>query len=449
MRFIKQLELQGFKSFPDKTKILFHPGITIIVGPNGCGKSNIVDSVLWVLGEQKLKNLRGDRTEDIIFNGNSRRAPLGMADVIITIGNEDEEIIIEHRAFRDGESEYRLNGKRVRLMDIQDALWSYGIGEKEYFVISQGNVEQIVNAKSSERRLFLEEAAGIGKYRERKRQTQNKLLESEQNLVRLEDIIYEVERQKNSLKRQASAARKYRLLREKIRSLGLTYLRQKIGELKENREEVLEKYYRSYEKEKEILQKIKSEETQLNKAGNKIWDLESKLKNFQEKKYSLKSQISKLITQKEKEEKRKEFLEEKIKKIESDIKEQKIELLQIEERLKVNSAEKIEFIKVFEKSNRDFKEIEKHFNLVKNKIDELQKKLNRNEEERFHIQERLTSARNELLLSKKEKESLSIQRDKLFNTIKEEKNFLAQKQEELIKKREKLRKLKNLSLIHI
>jgi Chromosome segregation ATPases len=186
--FIKKLEVQGFKSFADRSKILFHPGITAIVGPNGTGKSNIVDAILWALGGMRLKSVRGDRTEDIIFNGNTKRPPLSLAEVIVTLSNE-EELVISHRVFRSGESEYRLNGKSVRLKDIQDELWKHSIGEKEYFVIEQGAIGSFVTSKPQEKRILIEEAAGTAYYKDKKRQAESKLESSEQNLIRLEDII--------------------------------------------------------------------------------------------------------------------------------------------------------------------------------------------------------------------------------------------------------------------
>jgi chromosome segregation protein len=147
---IKKLELQGFKSFPERTKIIFHTGITAIIGPNGTGKSNIVDAILWVLGGQRQKGLRVEKTEDIIFNGNTKKPPLGMADVTLSLEHQEEEIIITHRAFRSGESEYRLNGKSARLKDIQDTLWKRAVAEKEYFVIEQGSVGSLLTSKPAE-----------------------------------------------------------------------------------------------------------------------------------------------------------------------------------------------------------------------------------------------------------------------------------------------------------
>jgi len=155
---IKKLELQGFKSFAERTKLILHPGITAVIGPNGTGKSNIVDALLWVLRGRRLKALRGDRSGDVIFNGNDKKAPLGMADVSLFLGSDKKEMKINHRIFRSGESEYRMDGKTVRLKDIQDALWKNSIGETNYFVIEQGSIGAFLSSKPVEKRALLEEA---------------------------------------------------------------------------------------------------------------------------------------------------------------------------------------------------------------------------------------------------------------------------------------------------
>lgn len=315
--FIKKLEVQGFKSFADRTKILFHPGITAIVGPNGTGKSNIVDAILWGLGGMRLKSVRGDRTEDIIFNGNAKRPPLSLADVVITLGNE-EELVISHRVFRSGESEYRLNGKVVRLKDIQDELWKHSIGEKEYFVIEQGAIGSFVTSKPQEKRALIEEAAGTAYYKDKKRQAQSKLESSEQNLIRLEDIIIEVEKSKNSLYRQALAAARYRRLRERLRELTAHHFYRKMLQLDRIQEEINTLLDQALHQEQELTAKVKEEEKELSSRRKELWDLEKLLKDRQERVFSLKAQLSRLESEIERESKRLEYLETARKKAESD-----------------------------------------------------------------------------------------------------------------------------------
>ncbi|MDI6699547.1 MAG: chromosome segregation protein SMC [Candidatus Saccharicenans sp.] len=328
--FIKKLEVQGFKSFADRTKILFHPGITAIVGPNGTGKSNIVDGILWVLGGLRLKSVRGDRTEDFIFNGNAKRPPLSMADGVITLGNE-EELVISHRVFRSGESEYRLNGKAVRLKDIQDELWKHSIGEKEYFVIEQGAIGSFVTSKPQEKRLLIEEAAGTAYYKDKKRQAQNKLESSEQNLIRLEDIIIEVEKSKNSLYRQALAAARVRRLRERQRELVTHHYYRRMRQLEKSLEEIQASLQQADSREQEALEAVRAEEKELARKRKELWDLEKVLKDRQERTFSLKSQLSRLEGEIERESKRLEYLETSRQKAETDRVELQNEIKALEE----------------------------------------------------------------------------------------------------------------------
>jgi chromosome segregation protein len=327
---IKKLELQGFKSFVDRTKIVFHPGITAIVGPNGTGKSNLVDALLWVLGGHRQRTVRGDRTDDIIFNGNTKRPPVSMADVVLSLGGEDGEMTVSHRAFRSGESEYRLDGKGVRLRDIQEELWKHSIGEAEYFVIEQGAIGTFVTSKPLEKRALLEEAAGTAYYKDRKRQAQNKIETSEQNMTRLEDIISEVEKAKNSLQRQASAANRYRRLRERIRELtSFHYLRKDIH-LVRTQAEAAAAHNVCLEKEHEVMSRIKAEEHDLAGVRKSLWDLEKALKESQERVYAVKSQVARLEAEIERETKRAEFLEESRRKAEASREELRAEMLALE-----------------------------------------------------------------------------------------------------------------------
>ena len=213
---LHQLDISGFKSFVDPVEMTFAGGLTAIVGPNGCGKSNISDSITWVLGEQSAKSLRGTKMEDVIFSGTDSRKPVGMADVTLTLKTdpsfehaEDGKLTIGRRVFRSGQSEYRLNGKVTRLKQIKDILMDTGLGIRAYSVIEQGKIGMILSGKPQERRRLLEEAAGITRYKARKRIAEVKLEEANANLLRLDDIVSEVERALRSLKRQANAARRY------------------------------------------------------------------------------------------------------------------------------------------------------------------------------------------------------------------------------------------------
>jgi len=229
---LKSLELHGFKSFIDRTKVSFRPGITAVVGPNGCGKSNVVDAMRWVMGEQSPRRLRGKGMEDVIFAGSEGRAPVGMAEVVLTFDNSDgsappafaafNEIQISRRLYRSGESEYRLNMVPTRLRDIHDFFRDTGIGTKGYTIVEQGRIAEIVSAKPEERRVLIEEAAGIGKYKARRREAESKIASTEQNLLRVTDILAEIRRQIASIERQAKKAARYKRLRETLRLLELS-----------------------------------------------------------------------------------------------------------------------------------------------------------------------------------------------------------------------------------
>jgi len=229
---IKFLELNGFKSFVDKTSIAFEPGVTAIVGPNGCGKSNVVDAIRWAMGEQSPRRLRGRGMEDVIFGGSEGRSPVGMAEVVLTFDNSAgdgppafsaySEIQIARRLYRTGESEYLLNKTPCRLKDIHDFFRDTGIGTKGYTIVEQGRIAEIVSAKAEERRALIEEAAGIGKYKARRKEAESKIRSTEQNLLRVTDVLGEIRRQISSIERQAKKAERYKRMRESLRVLELS-----------------------------------------------------------------------------------------------------------------------------------------------------------------------------------------------------------------------------------
>ncbi|MFQ5329447.1 MAG: chromosome segregation protein SMC [Thermodesulfobacteriota bacterium] len=228
---IKRLDIHGFKSFVDKTTLHFSQGVSAIVGPNGCGKSNIVDAIRWVLGEHNARHLRGKHMEDVIFNGSESRKPLGMAEVVMTLSNDQglapaeyagySEIEVARRLYRSGESEYLINKVQCRLRDVVDLFTDTGVGNRAYAIVEQGKVDWLVNAKPEEKRLIFEEAAGINKYKQRKEAALRRLDSTRQNLVRVNDIIGEVKRQLNSLNRQAKKAERYKTVKEELKDIEL------------------------------------------------------------------------------------------------------------------------------------------------------------------------------------------------------------------------------------
>jgi len=230
---IKRLEIKGFKSFPDKTVLGFKKGISSIVGPNGCGKSNVFEAIRWVMGEQRVRVLRSKRMEDVIFNGSDSRKPVGMAEVRLVLSNTDkkfpnamddyDEIMIARRLFRDGESQYEINNIPCRLSDVTDFFLDTGVGKNSYAIIEQGRVDMVVASKPEDRRVLIEEAAGINRYKARREAAIKKLEQTRQNLLRISDVIGEVKRQTASLKRQASRAERYRKLSEQLKTLDLQF----------------------------------------------------------------------------------------------------------------------------------------------------------------------------------------------------------------------------------
>ncbi len=242
--YLKNLTVLGFKSFADKTALNFQPGVTAIVGPNGCGKSNVSDAIRWVLGEQSAKALRGGEMADVIFNGTDGRKPLGMAEVSLTIGGVDEEhltaagvemayneVTVTRRVFRDGGSEYFINRTPCRLKDIQQLFMGTGVGRTSYSILAQGNITQILSSKPEDRRMIFEEAAGITKYKAQKKEALRKLESTEQNLLRVADLVREVKRQIGSLQRQAGKARRYKQLAAELQHLDTQLARHQFDQL--------------------------------------------------------------------------------------------------------------------------------------------------------------------------------------------------------------------------
>src|SRR5690242_4245486 len=232
---LQSLELFGFKSFADKTILHFHEGITAIVGPNGCGKSNVLDAMRWVLGEQSAKSLRGAEMADVIFNGSDTRKPLGFGEVSLTLtdcatelGVDWHEVRVTRRIHRDGNSEYFLNKTPCRLRDIQSLFADTGVGRSAYSMMEQGKIDLILSSRPEDRRAVFEEAAGVTKYKTQKREALRKLEATEANLLRIGDIIKEVKRQVGSLQRQAGKARRYQVLHEDLRVLETSHSRREL-----------------------------------------------------------------------------------------------------------------------------------------------------------------------------------------------------------------------------
>ena len=281
--YLKNIEVYGFKSFAQKINFEFHNGITGIVGPNGSGKSNVGDAVRWVLGEQSAKQLRGGNMQDVIFSGTENRKPLSYASVSITLDNSDhklpvdyQEVTVTRRLYRSGESEYLMNGSHCRLKDIQELFYDTGIGKEGYSIIGQGQIDKILSGKPEERRELFDEAAGIVKFKRRKNTTLKKLEEEKQNLVRVTDILSELDRQLGPLEKQSETARKYLEQKERLKEREVNLFLQEMEEITVSLEE---------KEEKSRLTRGQLEETSADYEKVKVEyeELEGKLENLNRK----------------------------------------------------------------------------------------------------------------------------------------------------------------------
>ena len=302
--YFKRINMHGFKSFADPTVVHLEQGVTAIVGPNGCGKSNILDALRWALGEQSARELRGSHMQDIIFNGSDGRPPTGMAEVSLTFDNTDgqlpvdySEVEVTRRVYRSGESEYLLNKVSCRLRDIQELFMDTGIGTNAYSLIGQGKIDLVLSTKPEDRRYLLEEAAGIIKYKTRKRTALRKLESAEQNMLRLNDIIAEVERQMRSLKRQVNAAIRHRELTQELRNLEIRNAWLRYNELSEQVTDLREKLTRAVDQYQEHAAKTTRQEAEIEAINLKRVETDRLLTQRREQEYAADAEMERLENQ--------------------------------------------------------------------------------------------------------------------------------------------------------
>ena len=358
--YLKEIEIQGFKSFADKTKVVFDQGVTAVVGPNGSGKSNITESLRWALGESSVKSLRGGKMPDVIFAGTESRKPLNYASVVVTLDNEDgfikdagQEIKVERHIYRSGDSEYRINGKKVRLRDVHDLFLDTGLGRDSFSIISQGKVEEIFNSKSEERRAIFEEAAGVLKYKTRRKETEIKLQQTQDNLDRLEDIIYELDNQIKPLAKQAENARKFLDLDGQRKAIYLDVL---VAQIKENKaelelteeelvqvQELLTSYYQKREELEEENQTLKKKrqdlQAQMSKDQGILMDLTNLISDLERKLALSKLESEQVALNQQEAQARLASLEDKRKTLSKEKAEKEANLAQLEESLTENNKE--------------------------------------------------------------------------------------------------------------
>ncbi|PKL37721.1 MAG: hypothetical protein CVV44_15375 [Spirochaetae bacterium HGW-Spirochaetae-1] len=289
--FLKSMELFGFKSFADRTMVQFEPGITAIVGPNGCGKSNIVDAIKWALGEKQAKNIRGSKMEDIIFSGTDNRKPVSLSEVSVTIDNTErildfdaDSVTVGRRIFRDGESEYLINKSPVRLKDIEKLFMDTGIGKSAYSVMEQGKMDLILSTRAEDRRYLFEEAAGISRFKMQKKESIRKLEETGENLKRLNDVIKEIEREKDLKAKQADKTKDYLLLRDQLQDLDIKLNILKFRDLDKRLTKVQDDINRLKEEREKISVRVSSissenekDEKRKNDIQHQLWELDKRL----------------------------------------------------------------------------------------------------------------------------------------------------------------------------
>ncbi|UNV68265.1 chromosome segregation protein SMC [Streptococcus oralis] len=356
--YLKEIEIQGFKSFADKTKVVFDQGVTAVVGPNGSGKSNITESLRWALGESSVKSLRGGKMPDVIFAGTESRKPLNYASVVVTLDNEDgfikdagQIIKVERHIYRSGDSEYRIDGKKVRLRDVHDLFLDTGLGRDSFSIISQGKVEEIFNSKPEERRAIFEEAAGVLKYKTRRKETESKLQQTQDNLDRLEDIIYELDNQIKPLAKQAENARKFLDLDGQRKAIYLDVL---VAQIKENKaelelteeeltqvQELLTSYYQKREELEEENQSLKKKrqdlQAEMAKDQGSLMDLTSLISDLERKLALSKLESEQVALNQQEAQARLATLEDKRKALSKEKAEKEAHLKQLEENLAENN----------------------------------------------------------------------------------------------------------------
>ena len=358
--YLKEIEIQGFKSFADKTKVVFDQGVTAVVGPNGSGKSNITESLRWALGESSVKSLRGGKMPDVIFAGTESRKPLNYASVVVTLDNQDgfikdagQEIKVERHIYRTGDSEYKIDGKKVRLRDIHDLFLDTGLGRDSFSIISQGKVEEIFNSKPEERRAIFEEAAGVLKYKTRRKETDSKLQQTQDNLDRLEDIIYELDNQIKPLEKQAATARKFIELDGQRKAIYLDVL---VAQIQANKaeldlteeelnqvQELLTSYYQkreSLELENQSLKKQRQDlQAEMAKDQTSLMDLTALISDLERKLALSKLETEQVALNQQEAQARLASLDEKRNVLIQEKEEKEASLSQLEENLALNTKE--------------------------------------------------------------------------------------------------------------
>lgn len=414
--YLKNLTVLGFKSFADKTSLNFQPGVTAIVGPNGCGKSNVSDAIRWVLGEQSAKALRGGEMADVIFTGTDGRKPLGMAEVSLNLGGVDEdhlraagvevsynEVTVTRRIFRDGGSEYFINKVPCRLKDIQQLFMGTGIGRTSYSIMAQGHITQILSSKPEDRRMIFEEAAGITKYKAQKKESLRKLEYTEQNLARVADLVREVKRQIGSLQRQAGKARRYKQLSQELQHLDTQLARHQFDVLQV---EIDAKQSAAGELSTEIEAgsvEVLRREDEIKQLRERLSELEQQINAVQQRGLELKAEI-------ERHESRIEFNEERLRELSASNSKALAEITQAEERRRAASEELLSVAARLKDSEAAVGRHQKSLESRQKALEEFDRQLQRGQGELGEAQSSAFAAAQELTRVRNEITALDLQK---------------------------------------
>jgi chromosome segregation protein len=393
--YLKKIELHGFKSFPEKTVIQFHQGITALIGPNGCGKSNLVDAILWVLGEQRIKNLRGENNEDLIFTGSASKKPLGMTEVGAYFLSQEEETYIARRFFRSGEGKYVLNEKFCRNKDVQDTLFDLGIGERNYFIFEQGSVEKMINLKPSERRILIEEAAGIAQYLERKKETTGKLIIAQQNLDSLELVLQEKNNRLRELKNQVHFARRYREIKNSKNDYLKALLQKKYLTFKGDFDLQGGKIVEFMNGEAALVKEIADFDKGLLDLETKRWSLDHSLKQNQQLIFDHNNAMLNGSKEIEKCQQRQEFLKQRIGELQKLIRESQAEIKEIGNQDKTLAAEMSEYEKQLSEQGGRHQELDRSIAGLNKSIADRNVQDGQLKKSMFNLQVEISRNRNE------------------------------------------------------
>ena len=403
--YLKRLELQGFKSFADKTVLEFKSGITSVIGPNGSGKSNISDAIRWVLGEQSMKSLRGSKSEDVIFAGTQARKSLGFAEVSMVIDNTDGKLPIEYsevtvtrKIYRSGETGYFINKTPCRLKDVLELFMDTGIGKDGYSIIGQGKIDEILSNKSEDRRKIFEEAAGIVKYRTRKEESEKKLEQTKLNLLRINDILSEIESNIEPLKLQADKAKKYLDLREELKNIEVGLFLHNISEYKEKLEKIVEDIQIVEEQNTAENEKMQNLQDAKQKLKDEIDEITTKIEEVQNLSFESTNQIEKINSEIGISKERIQNNQANNERLTSEIAEikQRIAELEDEQKQKLSKKEDLatnreKFQKELDEKQKELKELTKKLSAKELEIEEKKQKIEQNTDKKYEIASEISS----------------------------------------------------------